>query len=249
MITAIKPWVYSVIEELLLRIADLVVGKDKSENLVRLGSKYGGWWIPERLIEKQTEDQICLSIGLGLDISFDQEMLKSGYYLVGVEPIEEYCNLAIKQLHPSDKTLILNQAVSAKNKPIFMSPPKNIDHASWTIKLEQQEYPGDRVVESYDLKTTISHIKQFIAEPKIMIVKMDIEGSEIEVLQEIIESSLHFPWLCFELDSFALTSLRSPSRKIGTLVTAVSLMKSLKKIGYEFVHRDAANYHYRRNSN
>ena len=47
-----------------------------SANLTRLGSPYGGWWVPIEKIGDVNVSCLLLSAGLGFDVSFDQEMFQ-----------------------------------------------------------------------------------------------------------------------------------------------------------------------------
>jgi len=53
----------------------------------RLGSFYGGWWVPREVIE-EAATWLLVSCGLGHDISFDQELSKIGMGIIGVESEE-----------------------------------------------------------------------------------------------------------------------------------------------------------------
>ena len=44
------------------------------KDLVKLGTEYGGWYVPTSLIEKGT---ICYCVGAGEDISFDIDLIRN----------------------------------------------------------------------------------------------------------------------------------------------------------------------------
>jgi hypothetical protein len=43
------------------------------DDLVRLGSKYGGWIVPATLVRP---DSVCYCVGVGEDISFDLALIE-----------------------------------------------------------------------------------------------------------------------------------------------------------------------------
>ncbi|HML19507.1 MAG TPA: hypothetical protein PKD74_02920, partial [Candidatus Dependentiae bacterium] len=61
---------YNCIVFLLFASFNLIVS---SNTPIRLGSKYGGWVIPDKYI---TETSLCYCVGAGEDISFDLELIE-----------------------------------------------------------------------------------------------------------------------------------------------------------------------------
>ena len=59
-----------------------------SVSLVRLGSAYGGWWVPVET-EKGFRAKALVSAGLGFDTSFDELMLERGWSVLGIDPVSE----------------------------------------------------------------------------------------------------------------------------------------------------------------
>lgn len=51
---------------------------------VRLGTTYGGWWVPKYILN-HPNDWIVVSCGLGHDISFDRDLSRLGFSIIGVE--------------------------------------------------------------------------------------------------------------------------------------------------------------------
>ena len=66
--------------------------------LVRLGTAYGGWWIPESYLEDQNRKRTVISIGIGHDVSFDKELLESGFQCIALDPISECIEFARTEL-------------------------------------------------------------------------------------------------------------------------------------------------------
>jgi hypothetical protein len=51
---------------------------------IRLGTTYGGWWVPKYILNRPN-DWIVVSCGLGYDISFDRDLSRLGFSIIGVE--------------------------------------------------------------------------------------------------------------------------------------------------------------------
>ena len=57
--------------------------------LIRLGSNYGGWWIPKSILEDNSKSRVLISAGLGFDVTFDKALLDAGFEVIGLDPLEE----------------------------------------------------------------------------------------------------------------------------------------------------------------
>ena len=73
-------------------------------NSIRLGTDYGGWWVPIQITEDAENWQV-ISCGLGHDISFDREITSLGIPVLGVE-VEDHWIDEIRNL--SDKPTLLH---------------------------------------------------------------------------------------------------------------------------------------------
>ncbi len=67
---------------LLKKFITLAVRTDRRDRLVRLGSAYGGWWVPESVI---AEGRRVVSAGVGEDTTFD-EMLVARLRVWALDP-------------------------------------------------------------------------------------------------------------------------------------------------------------------
>jgi len=60
--------------------------KYKSLILERLGTSYGGWYVPIKFSELNTFSKTLISAGIGHDVSFDIEMQKKNFYIIAIDP-------------------------------------------------------------------------------------------------------------------------------------------------------------------
>ena len=113
----------------------------------------------------------------------------------------------------------------------FFMPP-NPDHVSCSISNYQNNYRDD--TEHLDVEsTTISEImKQFgSSDTGPPLIKLDIEGAEIEVIQDILDHDLRPVQILVEFDELNGSSKKGHGRVDST-------HESLTKHGYKCIHTD-----------
>jgi hypothetical protein len=122
-------------------VCQVVTGKYRSsaydEKLVRLGSQYGGWWVPKRILDKDNFQLTVISAGLGHDVTFDEEMLKAGSFLIGLDPLEECITFAKLRFESLQNYELLRKGMWTHSGVSKFFPPKNRDHDSWSTTNSQ----------------------------------------------------------------------------------------------------------------
>lgn len=223
-------------------------------NLKYLGSEYGGWTF---LNEPGLENSTIISAGLGEDASFDIEFAKefnaevilvdptpraiehynqisgrlgmkntTNYTTNGNQPIESYDLSDIKgpQLELMPKAL-WNEKTTLK----FFAPP-NPDHVSHSISNFRNNYKENTRYIEIEAITLIDLIEQMGLKGKnIPLVKLDIEGAEIEVIDHFLSEGFLPSQILVEFDE-----LLKPSKRAFSRVNAVD--ETLKKKGYKCIH-------------
>ena len=221
-----------------------------------LGSKYGSWtFIDEPRLKKST----IISAGLGEDASFDLEFAslynatvivvdptpraiahfnailehlgqrKTCNYLdTGKQPVEAYDLRRIS----SDQLRLVRKALWNENKELMFFEPANPKHVSHSIINYQNNY---RENTNY-IKVQSSTITNIIAElgvkkENIFLVKLDIEGAEIEVITDFLEKGFQPPQILVEFDEIRTYSIRGIKR-------VISVNKMLRHHDYECVWND-----------
>ena len=216
-----------------------------SANLARLGSPYGGWWVPIEKIGDVNVSCLLLSAGLGFDVSFDQEMLNRGFYLVGLEPMQESFKYATKTLGSSQKINLMNVGLWSHSGEVeFVAPPNGSDR-SWSITHRKMRHAKTsyriNVLSIDDIKQSLpSNIKWDYA-----ILKMDIEGAEEYVLNEIMLNDHFFDFIAVEMDFLSLISFRDIVKRVTKLRSALEMMKRVNNAGYIFLGNENFNFYWR----
>ena len=232
-----------------------------AKNLVRLGSKYGGWTFqPSSDLERST----IVSCGLGEDASFDVEfssrfnarvimvdptpraithfmeiesrMGKSAecsYVKHGKQPPSAY-DLKNVDRH----ALVLEQsAIWVENTRLVFYAPPNPDHVSHSIVNLQQNDAAD-AARLEVVAIAFESLLQKYGLTSIPLLKLDIEGAENKVIQHILEGGVLPRQLLVEYDELDYPSQAS---KDGAERTDASL----RDAGYVCRHFDGnANFLY-----
>lgn len=185
-----------------------------------LGTNYGGWAIP--INAKLDSNSIIYSGGVGEDISFDlklQDKYKCKIFLIdptkrAIKHYEE-----VKQMFKT-KTIALSGNIQNDylkniiglnpnfenfnyiNKGLYREKTKlkfykqtNPDYVSQSLvkNMFGQEYDEVEVDSIKNIMTDNNHTK-------IDLLKLDIEGSEIDVLNQMLDDEIYPRYLCIEFD-------------------------------------------------
>jgi FkbM family methyltransferase len=209
--------------------------------LVRLGSEYGGWWIPKSILEKDSIKRILISAGLGFDVTFDEALLKSGFEVIGLDPLQESITFANKYLSNYSNFKALNMGLWTSTGIEKFFPPKNIFHDSWSITNIQNtpNYESNEV-------STISMMDLIIQYPQIkeaafVILKMDVEGSELEILKDFKIISCSVNYLAVEFDFLSLIPFRSLKKRIKLIFTARKILRNIRAEGFQLIKNENYN--------
>ena len=170
--------------------------------LVRLGSDYGGWWVPNFLL-KQSEAQggTLISCGIGGDITFDIELQKRNFEIIALDPLPSSCLFAKSNFPTLSKVKIINKGLWKDSGSVAFHSPIVENHDSWSINNSHMN------LNSQIAFLECTTLEEIVKENSIgkntvnSILKMDIEGAEIEIFDSIVSIEYDFDFICIELDS------------------------------------------------
>jgi len=151
------------------------------ERTIFLGSDYGGWaFLPDFL----STNSIVYSFGIGEDISFDIEIIdKYGVEIYAFDPTPKSINWISQQNLP-EKFHFYPFGLSTKDELTTFFAPDNPNFVSHTILPDVYSQNNSIQVQMYKIRT----IMQMLGHKKIELIKMDIEGAEFEVIDDLISS-------------------------------------------------------------
>jgi FkbM family methyltransferase len=156
---------------------------------IRLGSGYGGWWIPREVDSSWT----CYTVGVGEDASFDQALAEMGCEVLAIDPTPRAVNhmQGLVALHPN--LSLAEYAVWCKDTELDFFPPADPQHVSYSLTNRQQTRDPIRVP-----ARTLPSIAREFGHERIDLLKLDIEGAEYEVLDSLDLRHLGVRVLCVE---------------------------------------------------
>jgi len=219
--------------------------------LARVGTQNGGWHIPASAIRP---GMTAVCVGAGEDISFDVELNKKGMIVFTLDPtprakkhVEQVLTAASSggtmainnsstehyDLSGFDRTrfTFVDAGMWDEDKVTEFFAPKDPSHVSHSIVNLQ------RTSESFEARCL--RLQTFcrsynIAEPDIL--KLDIEGAEYTVLKDLARSGLRPRVLCVDFDEGNVPA-------DGDYLTRIAdSIRSLKELGYRFLHMDGWNF-------
>lgn len=187
--------------------------------LERLGSDYGGWYVPLSLLGPQS---IVYSVGIGEDATFDETLhLRVGCAVHGFDPTPRAARYVEKRkpagLH------FHAYGIFDENRTVRFYAPKDQSHVSHSIMNLQNT---DRFFDG-EVRTLRAAMAEF-GHARIDLLKMDIEGAEYAVLRNMLATGLRPKIVCVELEH------PSPLRN-------VSIVLALARAGYRVCRVDGRN--------
>jgi FkbM family methyltransferase len=199
--------------------------------LNRLGTSYGGWFIPTNVPDVK-QNLVVVSAGLGHDTSFDLEMIKKGWYLIGLDPLSECCDIANKNLKQQGNFEILNRGLASWTGDQIFYEPKVYGHDSYsTINVQQVLSPvavSFPVISLEDLFAQSNNLK----DADFRVMKMDIEGAELDLLLTSMEQINRFDFLAVEMDFLSLIPFSSSITRLKRIYVARKILANLENTGH-----------------
>jgi FkbM family methyltransferase len=223
------------------------------DKYVKLGTDYGGWFVPRKL--DFDENSIVYGVGVGEDISFDLNIHKRHKCnIVLIDPTEKakkhfvetklYYNNATYQfqggIQPDYYKKIKRCNPDFKK---FIYIPTGLWDKTDTLKFYKQENPNyvsqsliqNMFTDNYDLVPvdTLKNIMNSLGHTKIDLLKLDIEGAENKVLNNMLDDNIFPTYLCIEFD--LLMKKKDFNNETNTTI------QRLLDNGYEIIVNDNLN--------
>jgi FkbM family methyltransferase len=219
--------------------------------LTKLGTEYGGWILPNYL--GLDENSIIYSAGVGEDMSFDLLLwnkLKSKIVLIDptiraiqyFQEIQHYFN-DNQNYKEKFKNTYLNDLNFKPNFEDFCYIDKALWNKNEKLKFFKQSNPlyvSQSLIENmytndyYEVETiTLIEIMKKFSHTKIDLLKMDIEGAEINVLENMLNNNIFPKFLLIEFD------LKLKNKDFYN--TTDKIINTLLELGYLILKNDNFN--------
>lgn len=200
-----------------LRGKDFFITIDYSINKEKFGSADASWVLASEFINN---DSIIYSFGVGEDISFDLAMInKYGLTINAFDPTPRSIEWIKSQILPQNFKLH-EYGISDYNGSATFYPPVNPNHISHSIIEKEQTKDKAIIVNMKTLQTIMTEL----GHSHIDVLKMDIEGAEYAVIEDIKKSNVRPTQVLIELHHrFAGIGINQSKKAID----------SLKEMGYK----------------
>jgi FkbM family methyltransferase len=160
-------------------------------DLIRLGSDWGGWWVPESRLKP---DAIVYSAGVGGDISFDLAVIERGCHVWGFDPTPFVVTWIAEQDTPAGWSFV-PVGLSDKAETLRFYAPAGRPEGSHSITtVGDPNVYFDAPVES------LPALMRQLGHDRIDVLKMDIEGAEAAVVEQMIRERIFPDVVCIEID-------------------------------------------------
>jgi FkbM family methyltransferase len=161
--------------------------------LQKIGTAYGGWIVPTRLIESSWR---CYCAGVGEDVSFDLGLIERfGCQVVALDPTPRAIAYAEPIAAREPHFRFLPVGVWSSDKVLRFYRPANPEHVSHSVvNLQQTDEWFEAPVR------TIESVMREVGDRSIDLLKLDIEGAEHAVLASALAAGIRPTVVCFEVD-------------------------------------------------
>ncbi len=189
----------------------------KELKLTGLGRGDGTWVIPVELIGK---DSICYCFGVGEDISFDIALAKLGARVFSFDPTPRAIEYMRTTGYDRERISFMPVGIWREDTTLKFYKPMgvSVNYSVANVHGSQEYFDAN----CHRLVT----IMQKLGHDHVDLVKIDIEGSWYEVVEDILKSKAQIKVLCIEFDS--------PTN----ILKVTQMIRLLKQSGYTPVHKD-----------
>jgi FkbM family methyltransferase len=191
------------------------------DDLVRVGSRYGGWWVPRSVL---TPGAIAYCAGAGEDVTFDLALLRHGVRVTTFDPTPRSVTY-VNSLRIEDKRFrFVPVGWWNDDTEIDVYAPRDPAHVSYSA-LDLQG-TGQSITVPVRRVATLA---RELGDTALDIIKMDIEGAEMVVIPDILSSGPLPRVLCVEFD------------KVRPLRDVISLIRRIKRAGLQPARSEGRN--------
>ena len=203
-----------------LKGKDAFIGIDFECGDITLGNTNSAWTICPKFLN---ETSVVYSFGIGYDVSFDLEIINHfDLKIFAFDPTPKSIEWVKKQNLPKQFMLIECGLAGFDGKAKF-HPPENPDYVSATMLDRETTEDEAYKVEVKRLKTIMTEL----GHKELDLLKMDIEGAEYDVIDDIINGGIKPGQILIEF--------HHRFKNVGVNKT-IEAVNKLRKYGYGVFH-------------
>ncbi|HWK49396.1 MAG TPA: FkbM family methyltransferase, partial [Steroidobacter sp.] len=205
-------------------------------DLVRLGSKYGGWIVPAAAVR---EDSVCYCVGVGEDISFDLALMEHfGCEVHAFDPTPRAIEFVRKNAAELRRFHFHPLGVWDRDELLRFYAPSNPAHVSHSVmNLQQTDSYFEAPCRS------LTSLMEELGHARIDLLKLDVEGAEHRVIAAMLEHAVTAKVLCVEFDEATMELTPESRQRIVTTAAALAshgylLVAQEGRSNYTFMRRE-----------
>jgi FkbM family methyltransferase len=208
---------------------------------VRLGSRYGGWWLDGKAI---MPDPLLIDCGLGHDISFPTAFLaRFGGTVIGIDPNPQSLSYCRRDCPPGMQIWDKAFWVRAGETMTFHLPrswerlPRGADGVSGSLDSSHAYVGGGEnlTVATTSFEDVLNRMKRSECD----VLKLDIEGAEFPVLEDLVARRL------LSRTRQLLVEFHHGATR-HTMMDTQNLVQRIDESGFRLMHTEGHNYIFRR---
>jgi FkbM family methyltransferase len=191
------------------------------DEFVRLGSTYGGWWVPASVL---VPGAVAYCAGAGEDVTFDVALLQHGLRVSTFDPTPTSVQYVTALGIDDERFRFMPVGWWNDDTEIDLYAPRNPTHVSHSALNLQRTHQTITVP-----VRRVATLAGELGDTAVDIIKMDIEGAEMVVIPDILSTGPLPRVLCVEFD------------KVRPLRDVISLIHRLKRAGLMPARAEARN--------
>lgn len=188
----------------LSRALPRILGARQTVQLVRLGSDYGGWWIP---VGAARPGKVAYLGGAGEDITFDVELHRRGCLVRTLDPTPRAITHVQAAAPTDDAFKFMPVGLWDEDTTLRFYAPRVAEHVSHSV-VNLQETSTYFEAEVVTLRTALRRV----GDTQLDLLKLDIEGAEHAVVRDVVQNGPSPEVICLEFDQpCPLSTMRATS--------------------------------------
>jgi FkbM family methyltransferase len=206
----------------LAKLVGMVAVRGYAGRLERLGSRYGGWIVPTPVT---SPGSVCYLAGLGEDASLDLALAERGCDVVVLDPTPRAVAYAEAVFEGLANVRFLPVGLWSSSKDVrFYAPadPAHVSHSAVNLHGTSEWFDAPC--------RTLGEIAGGFDHRDIDLLKLDIEGAEFEVLDDLIRGGVRPRAICVEFDQPV------------AVWRIVRQLSRLARVGYDVVAHERWNF-------